>query len=199
MIANETAAVDTILAVKKIPIIITTIVDFNLAPDNKFSDATKRQRVSDAVERVNAGLKAMAKDRGIYVMDMTDYADMSAASKTECSWSAMCRLIPLLPETTRITACWAITFTPERIGQTFRIANSYLKLINEAMGTNTRPSPMRKSSPPPGYHHNSKGCQCRLSLRQNGCCSGGLSRMTWMRYLRCTAIRKFDNISPEVY
>lgn len=74
IIADETSAVDTVLAARKIPMIVTTIVDFNLYPDNQFGDATKRQRVSDAVARVNAGIVAMANDRGILVMDMGQYA-----------------------------------------------------------------------------------------------------------------------------
>ncbi len=136
MIANETTAVDTILAVKKIPIIITTIVDFNLAPDNKFSDATKRQRVSDAVERVNAGLKAMAKDRGIYVMDMKDYA-LSMFSRVKDGLLTI-NGVQINPFTAGDDPHNGLLGDNIHAGTVLGgfIANSYLKLINEAMGTN---------------------------------------------------------------
>jgi hypothetical protein len=136
IIANETTAVDMILAVKKIPIIITTIVDFNLSLDNKFSDPDKRQRVTNAVERVNAGLKSMANDRGIYVMDMKDYA-LSMFSRVKDGMLVIGD-VQINPFTAGDDPHNGLLGDNIHAGTVLGgfIANSYLALINEAMGTN---------------------------------------------------------------
>lgn len=67
IVANITEAVDTVRASGNIPILLATVPDWNWSPsiqaDSRYADANRRQRVSDAVAAVNAGLAALVESR----------------------------------------------------------------------------------------------------------------------------------------
>jgi len=71
IIADVTLAVDTVLKAGKVRMVVVTISDKGMVPDyvRQFSDAAGRQRVTDAINAVNAGLESMAAARGIKVVD----------------------------------------------------------------------------------------------------------------------------------
>lgn len=73
LIADYTTAVDTIIAARDIPVIVSTIPDQSLTPsvmsDQRFSDPDRRQIVSDAIRRVNEGIVAMANERDLPYLD----------------------------------------------------------------------------------------------------------------------------------
>lgn len=73
VIQNVTTAVDTVRAARTLPMIVNTIVDWSQTTsvlyDPRFSDPTKRQRVSNAIAQVNAGIVSMANARGLVVFD----------------------------------------------------------------------------------------------------------------------------------
>lgn len=72
-----TTAVDTILEAGPVPLILTPVGEFELSPliviDPQYADASKRQRVSDAVAAVNEGINNLAASRGISVFDLNGY------------------------------------------------------------------------------------------------------------------------------
>ncbi len=79
IVANITTAVDTLRAARRIPVIVSTIGDWNFNPavanNPNFSDPVKRQRVSDAIARTNAGILAMANRRGLTIFDAAAFLD----------------------------------------------------------------------------------------------------------------------------
>jgi lysophospholipase L1-like esterase len=79
IVANITTAVDTLRAARRIPVIVSTIGDWNFNPavanNPNFSDPVKRQRVSDAIARTNAGILAMVKARGLTLFDSATFLD----------------------------------------------------------------------------------------------------------------------------
>ncbi|MBL8164872.1 MAG: cadherin-like domain-containing protein, partial [Anaerolineae bacterium] len=66
-------AVDTVRAARVVPMIVATISNWNLSPgvlgDPRFQDPAKRQRVTDAINRANQGIIAMANARGMGIFD----------------------------------------------------------------------------------------------------------------------------------
>jgi hypothetical protein len=83
LVEAYTTAVDTILAARSIPVIISTIGDQNLSPavmnDSRFSDPAKRLLVSNAIQDVNTALIAMANERGLSYLDATAVLSRFAA------------------------------------------------------------------------------------------------------------------------
>jgi VCBS repeat-containing protein len=77
VVANITTAVDTLRSAGSLPIIVTTIGNWNYSPlvtnDARFSDPAKRQRVTDAIQRANQGITAMANARGLTLFDSTTF------------------------------------------------------------------------------------------------------------------------------
>lgn len=73
VIQNITTAVDTVRAARVLPMIINTVPDWSQTTtvlyDPRFSDPAKRQRVSNAIAQVNAGLISMANARGLGIFD----------------------------------------------------------------------------------------------------------------------------------
>lgn len=73
VIQNVTTAVDTVRAAGTVPMIVTTIVDWSTSPivirNPSYQDANKRQLVSDAIARANAGIVSMAQSRGLTIYD----------------------------------------------------------------------------------------------------------------------------------
>lgn len=73
IVANITTAVDTLRNAGAVPIIVTTIGDWNYSPlitsDPRFTDPAKRQRVTNAINQTNQGIVAMANARGLTIFD----------------------------------------------------------------------------------------------------------------------------------
>lgn len=71
IITDITTATDTILNAGPAQVIIVTVADRGLAPQEQaiFSDPVKRQQVTETITQVNAGIKAMAQTRNIGVVD----------------------------------------------------------------------------------------------------------------------------------
>lgn len=81
IIANITTAVDTILAAGDVRMVVATIGDQADIPEmiDAFPDPAKRQRVTDAINEVNAGVRAMAGARDIGIADVHQFtADLLA-------------------------------------------------------------------------------------------------------------------------
>jgi hypothetical protein len=76
IVADITTAVDTLLQAGEVEIVIATIVDKGVTPNEQvtFPDAAKRQRVTEAINEVNAGIVALAKARNIEVSDVSRMA-----------------------------------------------------------------------------------------------------------------------------
>lgn len=76
IIADYTTAVDTLLAAGDVPVIVTTIGDQSTSPgvltNPQYADAAKRQIVTDAIRRTNAGIIRMADERGLKYFDSDD-------------------------------------------------------------------------------------------------------------------------------
>ncbi len=74
-IANLTLAVDTVQQAGAQGVAITMFTQWNLDPTvyTLFPDANRRQRVAQAIDAVNAGLQAMAAERGVAVIDQNQY------------------------------------------------------------------------------------------------------------------------------
>lgn len=74
IIQDITHAVDTIQAAGSVNILLTDCYDYSLPAGELLSDypdATRRQKVTDAIQVVNAGLHTMAQQRGVAIVDMT--------------------------------------------------------------------------------------------------------------------------------
>ncbi len=77
IVADLTTAVDTLLKAGPVSIVIVTLIDRGIAPDmvTQFPDAAKRQRVTDAVNFVNDGIRTMAAARhDVAVVDGNAFA-----------------------------------------------------------------------------------------------------------------------------
>ena len=77
VIGDITTAVDTVLAAGQVEIVVLNLFDFSIDAAGFFAafpDPVRRQIVTDAVRSVNAGLAAMAQQRGIAVVDLTAVA-----------------------------------------------------------------------------------------------------------------------------
>lgn len=75
LIEQYTKAVDTILAAGSVPMIVTTVADANLSPLNfDHPDADKRQAVSEAINRVNEGIRTLAEEHDLAVFDYEAFA-----------------------------------------------------------------------------------------------------------------------------
>ncbi len=69
--ADITLAVDTIVRAGKVKVLLVTIAERAVSPDviSQFPDASKRRRVSEAIQTANAQLIAMAAARRVAVVD----------------------------------------------------------------------------------------------------------------------------------
>jgi len=69
--ANIEYAMDTILQAGDVKMAIVTIADQGVAPQAKilFPNAQKRQRVTEAVNKLNARIQEFAQERGVLVLD----------------------------------------------------------------------------------------------------------------------------------
>jgi len=76
IVANISLAVDTVQQAGRVPMVMVALGDRGIAPDaiGQFPDATKRQRVTDAVNAVNEGLETLAAARGIELIDVNSFA-----------------------------------------------------------------------------------------------------------------------------
>ena len=75
IIADMTTAMDTVYQAGDVKIVIATFSDPGISPLTKidFTDANKRQRVTNAIQDVNEGIKIAAAERGISVVDVDEY------------------------------------------------------------------------------------------------------------------------------
>lgn len=71
VLADITTAMDTILDAGPVKMIVMDIGDKSLDPATQklYPDDAKLQRVTDAIQEVNAGIKALAHDRGVVFVD----------------------------------------------------------------------------------------------------------------------------------
>jgi len=75
IITDMTTAMDTVYQAGDVKIVIATFSDPGISPLTKidFTDANKRQRVTNAIQDVNEGIKIAAAERGISVVDVDEY------------------------------------------------------------------------------------------------------------------------------
>ena len=81
MTADITTAVETLLAAGDVKLGIVLVADSGRLPEVQahFSDQAKRQRVTDAIDAVNAHILALAAERGILVVDIDQiYSELVA-------------------------------------------------------------------------------------------------------------------------
>jgi len=81
MTADITTAVDTLLAAGNVKLGIVLVADSGRLPEVQahFSDQAKRQRVTEAIDAVNAHILALAAQRGILVIDIDQiYSELVA-------------------------------------------------------------------------------------------------------------------------
>lgn len=74
VVRDITTAVDTVLAAGPLGVVVTDLFDYSVdqpALIAAYPDPDGRQDVTDAIRRVNAGLAAMAQQRGIVLVDAT--------------------------------------------------------------------------------------------------------------------------------
>ncbi len=73
IVAQSTASLDTVLAAGARVVVVVTIPDLGGTPRiiARFPDATRRQRVTAAVNACNAGIRVAAASRGVLVMDIS--------------------------------------------------------------------------------------------------------------------------------
>jgi hypothetical protein len=71
VIADITTTTDTILDAGPAQVIIVTVADRGMAPQEQavFSDPVRRQRVTEVITQVNDGIRTMAEARNIVVVD----------------------------------------------------------------------------------------------------------------------------------
>ena len=76
VVKNITLAVDTVMQAGDVRVIVVSITDKGMAPDILLSYPTGagRQRVSAAIQEVNAGIETMAAERGVVVVDLNAFA-----------------------------------------------------------------------------------------------------------------------------
>lgn len=72
IVADLTTAVDTVLSAGEVDMVVVTIGDAGIAPDTIASspEPAKRQRVTDAINQVNARITEMAAARGVVAVDV---------------------------------------------------------------------------------------------------------------------------------
>ncbi|MGZ9224589.1 MAG: hypothetical protein ACXW4M_03430, partial [Anaerolineales bacterium] len=77
-IADITTAVDTVMAAGPIKMVVATISDKGLAPQAAFlfPNSAKRERVSNAIQEVNDGIKDLADTRDVTVVDINGFAEV---------------------------------------------------------------------------------------------------------------------------
>ncbi len=78
VIDDITIAVDTVLAAGSVRVIVVELYEYSLDRPKllaAFPNAARRQLVTDAIQRVNTGLAAMAQQRGAVLLDLTAYGD----------------------------------------------------------------------------------------------------------------------------
>ena len=75
-VSNVTIAIDTVRLAGPVKVALTNIPDVGLSPDiiGSHPEPAKRQRVTDAINRMNGKLARLAADRGIAYLDMFSYA-----------------------------------------------------------------------------------------------------------------------------
>jgi phospholipase/lecithinase/hemolysin len=132
-------AVDTILTAREIPVIVSTIPDQSLTPsvmsDERFADPAKRQLVSDAIRRVNAGITAMAAERGLSYLDF-DAMYLSLLPLIEKGFTIEGNSINLFAKgDDPPNGILSDGIHPGTVVQGI-VANRYLELINEALNLN---------------------------------------------------------------
>ena len=76
IVADITTAVDTLLQAGEVQIVIATVADRGMTPNDQvtFPDPAKRQRVTEAINQVNAGIIALAQARNLGVADVSKIA-----------------------------------------------------------------------------------------------------------------------------
>jgi hypothetical protein len=76
VVKNITLAVDTVMQAGEVRVIVVSITDKGMAPDILLSypNSAGRQRASAAIQEVNAGIEAMAAERGVVVVDLNAFA-----------------------------------------------------------------------------------------------------------------------------
>jgi hypothetical protein len=74
-ISNVTLAVDTVQQAGAKGIIVTLFTQWELDPliGEKYPDPNKRQRAAKAIDAVNQGIQAMAKERGVVVYNQNEF------------------------------------------------------------------------------------------------------------------------------
>ena len=76
ILENLTLAVDTVLNAGEVQMVVVKFLDKDLAPDTlrRFPHPAGRRRVSEAIRKVNAGIDALAEERGIAVADINEFS-----------------------------------------------------------------------------------------------------------------------------
>ena len=76
MVADITAAVDTVRTSRTVPMVISTIPNRSVTQPflDRYPDPAKRMRVTNAVRAVNDGIIAMATAKGIAVADLFEFS-----------------------------------------------------------------------------------------------------------------------------
>jgi hypothetical protein len=74
-VADVTLATDTVLDAGAMGVAVFLFPRWNLDPrmENLFPDDAGRQRVEDAIDAINEGIKAMAADRNVILIDPNEY------------------------------------------------------------------------------------------------------------------------------
>lgn len=75
-VADVTLAVDTVLAAGDVKIVLVTLADSGAVPDIMltYPSPAGRQRVTEAINQVNDGLKTLAQERHIAIADVNKFA-----------------------------------------------------------------------------------------------------------------------------
>lgn len=139
LISDYTTAVDTILAARDIPVIVSTIPDQSLTPsvmgDVRFSDPSRRQIVSDAIRRVNEGIIAMANERDLPYLDF-DAMYLSLLPLIEKGFTIEGSTINLFARgDDPHNGVLSDGIHPGTVVEGI-VANTYLELINKALNLN---------------------------------------------------------------
>ncbi len=73
IVANITTAIDTVLSAGPVQMVVATIADKGVSPEvlATFPDPAKRQRVTTAIDKVNAKIQELAHARGIGLADVS--------------------------------------------------------------------------------------------------------------------------------
>jgi lysophospholipase L1-like esterase len=113
MVADITAAVDTVRTSRTVPMVISTIPNRSVTQPflDRYPDPAKRMRVTNAVRAVNDGIIAMATAKGIAVADLLHFQPSCRPVPTRMATyrSARNSSISGYPEMSRTIYCWGIT------------------------------------------------------------------------------------------